>query len=169
MRNLLLPAALLLFEACNDDGLLVRTTSSDLPRRESFDAVGSLLVASCGSLDCHGAAPRSFRLRGFGGRRLAPEHTPDDPATTAAELSFDYDLTVSVEPELVRRVARAEVTPEILTLVRKARGTEAHVGGGLMPTGSAADRCLVAWLARHDDPAVCAAALSPIADAGVGP
>ena len=40
--------------------------------------------------------------------------------------------------------------PELLTFVRKARGTEAHKGGTLITPGDDQDVCITSWLAGHD-------------------
>jgi hypothetical protein len=134
--------------------------SAEGPDRATFATPGALLVDRCGSLDCHGSTVRNYRLFGVGGARLDPAHRPDAPATTAGELAADYDATVSLEPEIVQRVARGEVPALELTLVRKATAREAHTGGARLAIGGDGDRCLAGWLSRRADDEACRRALA---------
>lgn len=139
--------------------------AADIPDRTTFTKPGDVLVAKCGSLDCHGDPYRNMRLFGYGGSRLAPSHRPDAPDTTDAELARDYDAVVAVEPERTREVANGHASPEKLTLVRKARGSEKHVGGTRLVPGSPEDTCVVSWLTNQFDDAACTTALAAIAAA----
>ncbi|MBX3193058.1 MAG: hypothetical protein KF819_39100 [Labilithrix sp.] len=134
--------------------------SAEAPDRAAFASVAPLLVDRCGSLDCHGSIYRSYRLYGVFGARLDAAHRPDSPATTPAEIAADYDATVSLEPEIVARVASGAATAGELTLVRKATGAEQHAGGARLPSGSDGERCLVAWLARRADDDACRRAVA---------
>jgi hypothetical protein len=63
---------------------------------------------------------------------------------------------ISLEPERLADVWRngGEGAGE-LTLVRKARGREAHKGGSVLLPGSPGDRCLLSWLSRALDEPSC--------------
>lgn len=136
--------------------------AADTPDRGAFVVPGKLLVARCGSLDCHGSTYRNYRLFGYGGARLDPSHRPDTPDTTDAELALDYDATVGIEPDLTRAIAEGRSVPESSTLVRKARGSEAHEARARWVAGSPVDACVVGWLTRSPDDAACAAALDEL-------
>lgn len=135
--------------------------SLTVPSAVGFDSVAVSLVANCGTLDCHGHASRNLRLYGYGGRRLDPKDTPGSAPTTPRESGADYCSAVALEPELIADVlaARGE-RPERLTLVRKARGSEAHIGGTVFETGGPGDRCLVAWLSGEPESSACHDSLS---------
>jgi hypothetical protein len=49
--------------------------------------------------------------------------------------------------------------PELLTFVRKARGTETHKGGALITPGDAQDTCITSWLAGSTNTMACATAI----------
>jgi hypothetical protein len=142
----------------------------------TFRPVSDMLVVRCGSLDCHGSRYRNYRLVGYGSGRLdAPgaSPTPDGAETTDAEVAANYGSTIGVEPETMREVAAARgAGAERLTLVRKARGEEAHKGDRRIAPGDAADRCLLSWISGATDTAACTDALaseptaSPTTDAG---
>lgn len=166
-------AALVAVVACSTpvDG---RTNAATLDAT-TFGPVSQVLVVRCGSLDCHGSRYRNYRLVGYGSGRLdAPDAspTPDGAETTDAEIAYNYGSTVGVEPETMREVAAAKgAGAERLTLVRKARGEEAHKGDRRIVPGDAADRCLLSWLSGATDTAACTAAKaeptdSPTTDAG---
>lgn len=140
------------------DGRVSETT----PDRGSFPAVSDLLDHRCGSLDCHGNAYRNLRIYGHEGLRLA---TTDRPlargATTVAEYDESFTSVVYLEPEIMTQVVTSGgASPERLTLVRKARGTEHHKGGALFQPGDAQDVCLTSWLAGHTDSTSCTKALT---------
>lgn len=129
-----------------------------VPPREGFEPVSDLLQARCGSLDCHGQTGRSLRIYGTNGLRLDSKDLSglDGGVTQAAEHDANYASVVILEPEILDRVVRdAGRNPERLTLIRKARGAEVHVGGSASPAGSAGDVCLTSWLAGVLDVAAC--------------
>ena len=74
--------------------------------RDGFEPVADALVATCGTLDCHGQPGRNLRLFGGHGLRLAREDDPADYATSAAEYEADY-WSVVVQPEAMDSVVRA--------------------------------------------------------------
>lgn len=126
------------------------------PPRTGFEPVANALVASCGTLDCHGQMGRNLRLFGGHGLRLASSDDPGGKPTTAAEYQASYWSTVGLEPEILDQVVREDgAQPERLMLVRKARGLVKHKGGTLMQTGDALDRCLLLWLGGHPDLTLC--------------
>lgn len=123
------------------------TATLPVPSPVDFDSVAVTLDSHCGSLDCHGKPGRNFRLYGYSGRRLDPRDVPGGVATTPRESGVDYCSAIGVEPELMAQVlADRGARPERLTLVRKARGSEKHVGGTVFEAGSDGDQCLVAWV-----------------------
>jgi len=128
------------------------------PPRAGFEPVSDMLQARCGSLDCHGQVARNLRLYGVNGLRLLPSDLPgtEGDTTTPAEHDRDYAAAVALEPEIIDQVVREGGNdPGRLTLLRKARGTEAHVGGAVIAAGSDADRCLTSWLASAVDAGAC--------------
>lgn len=151
----LLSASLAILFACStppSDARVVATT----PDRASFPPVATLLVHRCGSLDCHGSTYRNLRLFGNEGLRLDGRPSAQ-PNTTNAEYDQDFQSIVGLEPELMSAVvSQGGASPERLTLVRKARGTEAHKGGTLMKAGDIEDQCITSWLAGHTDTVGCA-------------
>lgn len=129
-----------------------------VPPRAGFEPVSSMLHARCGSLDCHGQVGRNLRLYGVNGLRAAAGDLPgeDGGETSAAEHDANYESIIALEPEILDRVVReGGRAPERLTLVRKARNTEDHVGGEAIEPASDADRCLTSWLALSVDVAAC--------------
>ncbi|HEX4514457.1 MAG TPA: hypothetical protein VH054_12995 [Polyangiaceae bacterium] len=136
------------------------TNAVTVPDRATFPPVADLLGKRCGTLDCHGSAYRNLRVYGSLGLRLAPSDRPlSKGQTTTDEYDADFESIVGLEPELMSDVVTAGgASPDRLTFVRKARGTEAHKGGSLMQAGDPEDACITSWLAGHTDAAGCAAA-----------
>lgn len=127
------------------------------PPRDQFPPLGDALHAHCGSLDCHGTRARNLTLFGINGLRL--DGITGTGPTTEAEHEQNFQSVVLLEPEKLGLVVHEGGSrPERLTLVRKARGSEAHKGGTPMPAGSAGDRCLRSWLAQAVDLEACAEA-----------
>jgi hypothetical protein len=125
----------------------IETVTLPMPSPVDFDSVAVTLDSHCGSLDCHGKPGRNFRLYGYSGRRLDPKDVPGGLPTTPEESGVDYCSATGLEPELMGEVLAAHgARPERLTLIRKARGSEAHVGGTVFEKGSVGDQCLVAWV-----------------------
>ena len=139
-----------------------RTSAATLDAA-SFGPVSGMLLARCGSLDCHGSRYRNYRLVGNGAGRLdGPDaaSTPEDTEATAAEVAYNFQSPLGVEPETMREVAAAKgAGADRLTLVRKGRGQEAHKGDQRIVPGDAADRCLLSWLAGATDTTACKDAL----------
>lgn len=131
-----------------------------LPDEATFSPVATLLVIRCGSLDCHGKIGRNLRLFGSAGLRLLPSNRPLVPlCDTPDEVKQDYDSLVGLEPEVLSSVV-AGADPADLTLVRKARGAEAHKGGTIWAAGDDSDACLVGWLQGSPRPSSCAAGVA---------
>lgn len=131
--------------------------TSSIPEETNFAAVSEALGVRCGSLDCHGMAERNLRLYGQFGLRLSENDVPGGDESTPDEHHENYLTLITLEPEALEQVTRgAPVTR--LTLVRKARGAEAHKGGAPFPSGTAGDRCLVSWLEGQVDQASCSEA-----------
>jgi hypothetical protein len=175
---------------------------------QSFSSVGDYLGNRCGTLDCHGQTSRNFRVWSCEGMRLEPDASPVtclDP-TTEAEYQATYRSLVGLEPQVMSTVFAgcspygadggayppgASCHPELLTFIRKARGTEAHKGGQLIciqepcpaglppqvpldgdagPLVDPQDVCLVSWLEGATDTHECGLAFGyptfPLEDAG---
>jgi hypothetical protein len=152
--------AIALGSACSQPAPDARVVEAT-PDTASFPAVAMVLIHSCGSLDCHGTVGRNLRLYGDTALRYAPTDVPSVLLpTTGDEVTQDYASVVGLEPEIMSQVvASGGASPERLTFVRKARGTESHVGGAVVVGGDPRDTCITTWLAGRADPAVCAAAL----------
>jgi hypothetical protein len=130
---------------------------------------GLLLALRCGSLDCHGSVDRNMALWGYQGMRLPladPNATPNLPGsadTTVDELVADYHSVVGLEPEILTAVVEdGGASPERLTMVRKARGSESHKGNKIWNEGDDSDVCLTSWLASNVDKGACARAIMAI-------
>jgi hypothetical protein len=151
----LVPLLALFLSACADPDATVDVDAGAFDRAE-FDFVDPVLLKRCGSLDCHGDGYRNYRLYGFGGRRLSPDDRPDAEVVRVEEVDANYDATLAIEPEITARIADgdAEAIGD-LTLVRKARGAEAHEGGAPFAPDGPGERCLVSWLAGRVDTAAC--------------
>jgi hypothetical protein len=132
-----------------------------MPETTTFPDVAAMLIQACGTLDCHGTVARNLRLYGDTGLRFRLTDVPSTLIPTRAEeISQDYDSVVGLEPEILSQVvASGGATPERLTLVRKARGTENHKGGAVIVPGDARDVCMTTWLEGHAEASACAAAL----------
>ncbi len=133
-----------------------------VPDSATFPPVADLLVKRCGTLDCHGSVYRNLRVYGSLGLRLSPDDRPISKGqTTPAEYQNDFDSVVGLEPEIMTTVVtEGGASPDRLTFVRKARGTEHHKGGSLMQEGDAEDRCITSWLAGSTDVADCQSAVA---------
>jgi hypothetical protein len=126
------------------------------PPRVGFDPVADALIATCGTLDCHGQPGRNLRLFGNHGLRLASKDDPGGLPTTAAERQADYWSVIGLEPEVLDLVVRAGgAGADRLSIVRKGRGTERHKGGAVSREGDAFDRCLLGWLAGKPVQELC--------------
>ena len=158
LRTLVILVAVAL-AACSAPPFDSRYVPQSLPDQASFPFVAELLVLRCGSLDCHGKVGRNLRLYGSAGLRLSPADRPVGPChDTAAEDDQDYESVVGLEPEVMSAVVSGGgAHPEQLTMVRKARGTEAHKGGQIWSQGDASDRCVTTWLAGKADAKACQA------------
>ncbi|HEX3597037.1 MAG TPA: hypothetical protein VHU80_18135 [Polyangiaceae bacterium] len=153
-RTLFVAAAVLALLSGCSPGYEGETFAVSLPAEDGFDAVTEPLVFFCGSLDCHGQTGRNLRLYGMQGRRLDAKDVPCGDVTTNAEVDADYESVVGLEPEVMAAIVRdGGKHPERLTLIRKARGTEKHVGGVVFAAGSDGDLCLTEWIAGQVDQA----------------
>jgi hypothetical protein len=138
------------------------------PREDTFPPVADYLDHRCGTLDCHGQPGRNLRIWGCEGMRLNPKDISScisGAPTTPDEWEATYRSLIGLEPAVMSAVVSAavqgkEVHPELLTFVRKARGTENHKGGQLIQEGDDQDTCIVSWLRGNTDPAACGCALN---------
>ena len=163
-------AALIAAASCSTPPADGRYVQQSLPDRTTFQPVAQLLVVRCGSLDCHGTTARNLRLYGSGGLRFASGDRPLVPlCDTQAEVDQDYQSVVGLEPELLSAVvASGGANPERLTIVRKARGAEAHKGGQIWMQGDDSDRCLTSWLAGAVNANACAQGMASVLPGGAG-
>lgn len=130
-----------------------------IPPSDDFAPVSGALAKSCGSLDCHGRAGQNLRLFGELGLRLDPTDIPGGDETTPLEHDANHRSVVTLEPEVLSSVwLEGGRGAARLTLVRKARGSEAHKGGAVFAEGDDGDRCLLSWLSGEIEVEACAAA-----------
>jgi hypothetical protein len=153
--------AIVVAVACSSpptDARVAETT----PDTATFPAVATMLIQSCGTLDCHGTVGRNLRLYGDTGLRVSALDVPSVLIpTTADEIAQDYASVVGLEPELMTQVVLAHgANPESLTFYRKGRGLESHKGGTVINAGDPRDVCVTTWLAGSTDAAACKAALA---------
>jgi hypothetical protein len=136
------------------------------PDRAQFAPVAAYLDHRCGSLDCHGSAQRNLVVYGCEGLRLGDADVPGcrrmgGTDSTEEEIDATFRSVVGLEPAVMTAVVNGKGEhPELLTLVRKARGQESHKGGTLVVPGDAQDVCVASWLAGATDADACAAAVS---------
>jgi hypothetical protein len=127
------------------------------PDRATFPAVAGALDRRCATLDCHGTPERNLRLYGRSGLRIDPADVPGSGDTTEAEHDASYESIVGLEPEVMSLVVSERGrAPERLTLIRKARGSEAHKGGARIALGDDSDVCLTSWLGSALEEEACA-------------
>jgi hypothetical protein len=133
---------------------------------QGFGPVADYMDHRCGTLDCHGQVGRNLRIWGCEGMRLDPTDIPQcsrqlgGRATTPAEHQATYRSLVGLEPAVMSTVVAGHgENPELLTFVRKARGTETHKGGALITPGDAQDNCITSWLAGSTNTMACATAI----------
>lgn len=138
------------------------TTTLYLPDYEIFKAqVHPYLNRQCGTLDCHGAPGRPFRVQGFWGlRRFVGDGglVPGDEQTTEEEFRGSFESLIGLEPEATRRVVAGEQAPGSLLILRKPTGTgpaepsspqdqgERHKGGRVTSSSGPGYQCIAAWL-----------------------
>jgi hypothetical protein len=130
------------------------------PDRAQFPPVSQLLDRRCGTLDCHGATTRNLQIYGCEGLRLGDAspgcRVSSGTDTTAEEHDATYRSLVALEPAVMTAVVNGKgANPELLTFVRKARGTEAHKGGALFTPGDDQDTCVTSWLAGTTNTEAC--------------
>ena len=76
-------------------------------------------------------------------------------STTLAELEDNYRSICALEPELTAEVFAMKSSPDVLTIVRKARLREKHKGGLLWNKGEPGDVCMTNWLTGNTDLSQC--------------
>ena len=160
----LFAAAIALAMACGappDDARI----GVNAPDRTQFPPVSLLLDHRCGSLDCHGARTRNLQIYGCEGIRLGDAspgcRNASGTDTTAEEHDATYRSLLTLEPAVMSAVVQGHgAHPELLTFVRKARGTESHKGGTLITPGDDQDVCITSWLAGATNVDACARALA---------
>lgn len=132
------------------------TTEGVLPSRLGFPLVLDALEPRCATMDCHGKPARNLRLYTGSGLRRSPMDVPGSGSTTDEEYEASFQSVVGLEPELMSIVVDENgAFPDRLTIVRKARGDEAHKGGSILVPGDKADICITSWLASSIDEETC--------------
>ncbi|MFT3773215.1 MAG: hypothetical protein QM820_48165 [Minicystis sp.] len=128
-------------------------------------SVSEYMARRCGTLDCHGSELRSMRLYGqYGLREPAESNVSGGKATTLAELKANYGSVCTIEPEKTANAVEDQgQSAELLLVVQKARGVEAHKGGAVVKQGSPGDNCIAGWL-RGDPPSMVASACQAAID-----
>lgn len=147
-------------QAPSDERIGIFAPSSS---ENAFGTVADLFEHRCGSLDCHGQQARNFRVYGCEGLRLDPARNVSicgvkqgGLPTTPDEHLATYRSLVSLEPAVMSEVvANHGRDPELLTFIRKARGTEQHKGGQLFTPGDDQDTCVTSWLAGRTNLTAC--------------
>jgi hypothetical protein len=143
----------------------------------NWHPVADVLVHRCGTLDCHGQMGRNLRIWGCEGMRLGDAAVSSCIRRNGGSLTQpdEYEATfrslVGLEPAVMSTVVAGQGQhPELLTFVRKARGTEAHKGGQIFTPGDVQDVCVTSWLAGATQTMSCQSALAlpqfPVQDAG---
>jgi len=161
--GLALAASLALLGACSQApsdariGVLLPNGSEDV-----FGTVSDYLDHRCGTLDCHGQPGRNLRIWGCEGMRLSKldasicSRMAGGRPTTPEEHQATFRSLVGLEPSVMSEVIFDHGRdPELLTFIRKARGTEAHKGGKLVQPGDDQDVCLTSWLAGRTNLTAC--------------
>jgi hypothetical protein len=133
-----------------------------LPDRSTFGPVAQAFVHTCGTLDCHGAVGRNFKIYGNTGLRYDSNAVPSAlTPTTSDEMDRTFESLTGLEPEVMSQVVLSGgQAPERLTFLRKARGTEAHKPGKIIDQGDDRDVCFTSWLSANVDVVACAKALT---------
>jgi hypothetical protein len=135
-----------LVASCSFPSTDARYVQTALPDAATFPPVAELLSVRCGSIDCHGSPYRNLRVYGSTGLRYLPTDRPLSPICNSCEENEQtYLSVVGLQPEAMSEVVMG-ADPSILTMVGKARGTEAHKGGQIWSLGDASDVCLTSWL-----------------------
>jgi hypothetical protein len=165
-------ALLGLCTACGDYAAGVEEIVAPPFDPNTFRPFSSVMERRCGTLDCHGQTSRPLRIFGqYGLRRPEPEGSPNvenyaeyysggKEPTTLVELEDNYRSICALEPELVADVFAKKSSPDVLTIVRKARLREKHKGGLLWNKGEAGDVCMTNWLTGNADLSQCEVELS---------
>jgi hypothetical protein len=137
------------------------TVALTLPTQEGFPYVAELMVAKCGTLDCHGNVARNLQVYGDLGLRYATTDEPCVPAaTTSDEVGEDYESVALLEPEEMSTVvANQGQNPEQLSMIAKPLGIESHMGGTVFAMGDDTYTCLTSWLASQTNTAACLSAM----------
>jgi len=93
--------------------------------------------------------------------RASPaELTAPPAASSPEEHQATYRSLIGLEPTVMSEViANRGRDPELLTFIRKARGTEAHKGGAPVVPGDDQDVCMTSWLSGRTNLTACGNAL----------
>jgi hypothetical protein len=162
LRRWLAAVATLATAGCSTPASDSRYVESQLPDRTTFVPVAQLLALRCGTLDCHGTEFRNLRIFGSSGLRFSSTDSPFSPTcNTSDEDDQDYLSVVGLEPETMSAVVQGG-DPAMLTMVRKARGSESHKGGQIWAQGDSSDVCLTSWLGGTANAASCSAAAATL-------
>jgi hypothetical protein len=168
LRSVVLAASAASLAAAACSSVKQEQIGTDAPSgsEQQFGPVADFLEHRCGSLDCHGEVWRNLRIWGCEGMRLDASDIPScnrligGRPTTPDEHQATYRSLVGLEPATMSQVVENQgKDPELLTFVRKARGTEGHAGGALITPGDSQDECIVSWLRGSTDSDACVQAV----------
>jgi hypothetical protein len=155
-------AGVLVLAACSEAASETRMgITAPNASEEAWGPVSDFLNHRCGSLDCHGRPERNLQIWGCQGMRLLStdvsicSRAKGGRRTTPEEHTATYRSLVGLEPAIMSAVVEGRGSPELLTFVRKARGSEAHKGGALMAPGDAQDLCITSWLSGQTNLKAC--------------
>ncbi len=160
-------AAAISCAAVPDDSSVAKLGVGDLDFSSYSAFVHPVIELRCGSLDCHGQAPRGLRVYGANSLRL-PNERGDIPGlglTTPDEARATYASILGLQPEktnaLVMTRPRTASDAYALLVLTKGTALERHRGGESMRKGDPAEQCLLTWLIGAANQARCAEAVRP--------
>jgi hypothetical protein len=140
------------------------TITIDAPSESAsqWHPVADYLDHRCGTLDCHGDLQRNLIVWGCDGLRYGDAAVPGCAMTptTDGEYNATFRSVVGLEPAVMTDVVQTHgADSDNLTLLRKARGEEAHKGGALIVPGDDQDQCITSWLSGSTNTDACQQAI----------
>lgn len=154
---LVLASSVLVLAACNSPDASATLVSPCIDRA-SFEAVSGYMEVGCGTLDCHGSVARPLMILGELGLRQSSQDYPGGTPTTTDEVDANWHSLCGLQPEVITALSQGEASAPDSLIVQKGRATVHHKGAAVFLEGSAADRCITAWLSGTADNEACSAA-----------
>jgi hypothetical protein len=144
-----------------------QVTTLEMPDDMTFPPVSDMLEVSCGTLDCHGAIDRNFRLYGFYGVRLSRDDVTGLGSTSVDEYQANYVSLISVAPEALRAIVASHGQGfDHWIVITKGTNAEVHKGGQRMKPNSPAYNCLKSWVLGAVDMNACSDATGSVMPPG---